>query len=155
LHPWRRRGAPPLQIVRTKDICIWSESWKPSDKWLTQLQSRLRSAGTLSFTGGAYDDWDLEIQGGTLAGVRIRMAVEEYGGGRQMLRFRLWSRCPAAGLFVSASISCLSFAAALNRSWMAAALLGSIGAIVAGRILYEHALATNALTVALQNFTKP
>jgi O-antigen biosynthesis protein len=155
LHPWRRRGVRLLVLPMPKTISIWSQEWKTHDLWLRHLQSGLKSEGTTAFCGGAYDDWDLEIQGGMLAGIRARAVVEEHGAGRQMLRCRIWPRCSALGLFLSVLIGCLAIVAAYDRSWSAAALLGGMSIIVLSRLLYESASAMHKITHVLQAFKTP
>src|SRR5439155_5656659 len=103
LHPWRRRGAPRLLAPRRRTISIWSEQWQSPEDWLRSVQAQVRAEGATAFAGGAYDHWDLEIQGGLFGGVRLCMAAEEHGGGRQMLRFRIWPRCAVSG-FVSVAL---------------------------------------------------
>jgi GT2 family glycosyltransferase len=152
LHPWRHRGAPPQVMFRAKTVSIWSEAWRTPEEWLSHLQSKLRSEGTVCVAGGGYDDWDLEIQGGMLAAVRTRIAVEEHGAGLQMLRFRIWPRCSPTGFFASVLIAMISGTAAYDRSWVAAALLFSISVVMGGRILYECAHAMHKLTATLEHF---
>jgi hypothetical protein len=142
----------PQVIPLPKTVSIWSEEWRTPEDWLRHLQFRLRSEGTFGFPGGGYDDWDLEIQGGILAAVRTRIAVEEHGAGRQMLRFRIWLRCSGSASFISVLFALLSTAALYDRSWAAAALLLSISVILGGRTFYECALAMHKLTKVLEDF---
>jgi hypothetical protein len=152
LHPWRRRGTPNLALPRARTVSIWSEVWRSTEDWLGHLQSRLRSEGTVGFAGGGYDNWDLEIQGGMLAGVRTRMVVEEHGQGRQMLRFKIWPRCSASGLFTTILIGFLAATAAYDHAWTAAGLLGAISIATGVRILSECGLAMKNLMDVLSNF---
>jgi GT2 family glycosyltransferase len=153
LHPWRRRGESPMVLPRPSIVPIWSERWRAPEDWLWQLRSRIREEGTIARTGGSYDNWDLEVQGGILAGARTRMVVEEHGASRQMLRFRIWLRCSAFGIMTFAVIVFLTIAAGLDRAWPAAALFAGAGLLIVGRILYESALAMQKLTQAFKIFT--
>src|ERR1051326_4277464 len=92
------------------------------------------------------------MQGGMLAAARTRIGVEEHGAGRQMLRFRIWSRYSASGLSILVLIACISAAAGYDHSWTAAALLFGIGLILGGRMLYECALAMHRVTNVLEDF---
>jgi hypothetical protein len=148
LHPWRHRGAPQV-TPRRKSVSIWTEASRTPEEWLNHLQTRLRSAGSPGFAGGGYDDWDLEVQGGMLGAVRTRMAIEEHGGGRQMLRFRIWPRCPATGFLTLMLLVSISVAAGYDQAWAVAALLLVGCAILGGRMLYECALAMHRLTHVL------
>ena len=53
-----------------------------------QVETRLGQNGCLVSRGGDYDAWDLEVRAGGLSAVRVRLAIEEHGQGRQMVRFR-------------------------------------------------------------------
>jgi hypothetical protein len=87
-----------------------------------------------------------------LAGVRTRMAVEEHGSGRQMLRFRVWPRFSISGFVMLFVIMCISIAAGYDHSWTAASLLFSFGIVWAGRMVYQCALAMHKLTTILEEF---
>ena len=52
----------------------------------------LRAEGLALEIGGEFDRWDLEVRGGFFGCARLRLAVEEHGGGRQLARFRVWPR---------------------------------------------------------------
>jgi O-antigen biosynthesis protein len=148
LHPWRHRA--PLQIaLRAKTVSLWSETWRASEEWLADVQSKLRAEGSVGVAGGGYDDWDLEVQGGMLAAVRMRMAVEEHGSGRQMLRFKIWPRCSASAFSVLTLIAGLAATAAFDGAWGAAAMLFSISLVFGARTVYECAVAMHRLTNVL------
>jgi GT2 family glycosyltransferase len=150
LHPWRHRGAPRLTL-RPQIASIWSETPRTTEEWLVDLQSKLRAEGIVGAAGGGYDDWDLEVQGGMLAGVRMRMAVEEHAEGRQMLRFKMWPRCSASALMILALLAAMSIAAVYDRAWVAAVLLFVISGILGARTLDEGAFAMHKLTNVLTN----
>lgn len=152
LHPWRHRGVPKRLMLRPRKFSVWSEVWRTPEEWLGYLQSRLRTGGTDGIPGGGYDNWDLEIQGGILAGVRTRMAVEEHGSGRQMLRFRVWPRFSVSGFVMLLVIMGISIAAGYDHSWTAASLLFTVGIVWAGRMAYQCALAMHKLTTILEEF---
>jgi hypothetical protein len=151
LHPWRHRGASAPIMLRAKTLSVWSEAWRMPEAWLRQVQTKLRSEGTVGVPGGGYDDWDLEVQGGLLATVRMRMAVEEHGAGRQLLRFRIWPRCSLSGFSILLFIAGISAAAAAGHSWPAAALLFGITVVLGARMLRECALAMHKLTNVLED----
>ena len=94
-----------------------------AEDWLRAAQAQLRSQGTIGFAGGGYDNWDLEIRGGLLGGLRTRLGVEEHGSGKQLLRFRAWPVLSRAGLGIVTIFGALAVTATLEHDWMAAALL--------------------------------
>src|SRR5690606_8709010 len=73
-------------------LAHWSERGRPPEAWLGALEAELRGLGMPVLRGGAFDDWDLEVRAGAAGALRLRMAVEEHGHGRQLLRFRTWPR---------------------------------------------------------------
>ena len=152
LHPWRRRGTARPGFQRERTVSVWTEDWQPTEDRLRLVQSAVRAGGTTAFAGGEYDTWDVEVQGGTLGGVRMRMAAEEHGMGRQMLRFRMWARCSPSGLLICVLMALLAFAAAYDRSWTAAGALGGVSLLVGWRMFQECSLAMHKMTEALQLF---
>ena len=85
------------------------------------------------------------FQTNLLGAARLRMAVEEHGMGRQLVRFRVWPK-PSAGAIALVVLFCgFSTGAALHRAWAGAAILAAMAMIVAARGLQECAAATGAL----------
>jgi GT2 family glycosyltransferase len=148
-HPWRRRGSPRILWTRARTISMWSEEWRSPDGWLRQLQSLLHAQGTVVLAGGSCDNWDLEIRGGMLARARVRMVTEEHGGGCQMLRFRIWPLYSVLACAASGGIGALAAAAALDKAWLAAAVLVGISMLIGRRILYESSIAIQEVTSGL------
>jgi O-antigen biosynthesis protein len=153
LHPWRRRGAHQAALPVPRTVSLWSEKWQAHDTWLRHLQACLKADGISGVCGGAYDDWDFELHGGLLAGIRTRFVLEEHGQGRQMLRFRIWPRCSGAGVFFIALMGGLAVAAARDHSWTAATLLGGTSLGVVARLLYESGTAMQRITQAVNACT--
>jgi len=75
---------------------------------------------------GDFDHWDLELRGGLMGCVRLLMAVEEHGGGKQLLKFRVWPRYSRIGLALTLLFAALSAGAAWNDAWLACAILDAI-----------------------------
>jgi hypothetical protein len=42
--------------------------------------------------GGGTDRWDMQVRLGPLGSARLRIAAEEHGQGRQLVRYRVWPR---------------------------------------------------------------
>jgi ABC-type nitrate/sulfonate/bicarbonate transport system ATPase subunit len=93
-----------MRLPRRRVRTVWSETWAAVEDRLEQLETRLRNAGLRVGRGGDFDRWDLDVRGGALAGARVQMAVEEHGGGRQQLRFRVVPRTTPGCLLVLALI---------------------------------------------------
>jgi hypothetical protein len=142
LTPWRRRGPVLLRLPRRRTVSVWSEVWRSPADWVARLQSTLNPRATWCRRGGDFDTWDLETRTGGLAAGRIRVAVEEHGQGRQLVRFRVWPRwswTAAAAVLVLAAAALLS---ATAGAWAAAAALGLIALWLLGRILAQAAAST-------------
>jgi GT2 family glycosyltransferase len=127
---WRCHGAPKLRLPRPRRLRVWSETWRSPVERLQALEGAIRSSRVPVLRGGDYDRWDLEVRGGGLGGVRLLMAIEEHGGGRQLVRLRLWPRCSRIGLAATLVGAMLSAAAVHADAWAAAGLFaGGAGAL--------------------------
>jgi hypothetical protein len=153
LTPWRRQRARALTLPRTRTFAIWSEHWRAPDDRLRAIEAALRADGARVLRGGDSDRWDLEVLGGMLGAVRILMAVEEHGMGRQLVRFRTSPRCSPAGIVLTLLCAVLATSAALDQAWFASAMLGVIAITLARRMLQERAAATAAVLQALRGDT--
>ena len=106
LTPWRRPKIkkrfvwPMWRKVRT----IWTEKWIDPNTMLTRHEYLLRDSGTWLRDGGDFDNWDQELRGGLCGGVRVLMAVEEHGQGRQFYRFKAWPIVPGALLILLGAV---------------------------------------------------
>jgi glycosyltransferase involved in cell wall biosynthesis len=103
LTPWRHRGPRTPAVPRSRTVSAWSESWMAPELWAERLANRLSGAGAQVLRGSDFDTWDLQVRVGPLAAARVRLAIEEHGEGRQMLRFKVWPRIhlePMAGVAV-------------------------------------------------------
>ena len=89
-----------------------------------------------------------QMRGGMFGGARLLMAVEEHGGGKQLMRFRLWPWCSPGGLLLTLLCTALSVTALASGADGAAAVLAALAAVLAVRTLYECAAATGALRLA-------
>jgi GT2 family glycosyltransferase len=153
-----RRGLTPIQIgrlslwtfPRTRTAAIWSEEWKPSLTWVGLFQAALTAEGAQPICGGPTDDWDFEVQTGLLASARAVMAVEEYGCGRQFVRFRVspvWRRA-----FTAAFIPALAAAGATGQAaWLAAALFGTAALILAALACCQCGIAVGKIVHAVKS----
>jgi GT2 family glycosyltransferase len=139
---WRRRGRVGAALPLPRTLTIWSEEWRASDEWLRALDEGLRDAGAVVRRGGEFDRWDLEVRGGLSGGARIRMAVEEHGAGRQLLRFRSWPKSALRGPLLALFFLSLAAAALSAQEWDAVSALGLLGLALLAQIFRECAVAT-------------
>jgi hypothetical protein len=131
LTPWRRHGPGGFARPRLRTWSLWSETWQSPEARLRRLESQLERDGCLVVRGGDYDGWDLEVRAGGLGAVRVLLAIEEHGQGRQMVRFRAephYRRVVGVGL---ALLSGGAMLAGLDGVLAAATVLGGAGLLLA------------------------
>lgn len=128
LTPWRKCFVSGISLPWPwpRTFAMASEQWRSSMSWLESLESNMKALKSVVRRGGDFDRWDLELRGGLLGCVRILMAVEEHGGGKQFLRFRTWPRCSPVGFALPVIFAALSAGAALSQAWIACGVLNLI-----------------------------
>jgi glycosyltransferase involved in cell wall biosynthesis len=137
LTPWRRHGPGGFAIPWTRTWSLWTEHWQSPEARLERLEMLLGLEGCLVARGGDYHDWDLEVRAGGLSAVRILLAIEEHGQGRQMVRFRAQPRFrPAVGIGL-ALLSTGTLLASLDGVLTAAAVLGTASVFLAVAAIRE------------------
>ena len=149
LTPWRhhgsRRHASPLPRV----VQLWSEEWRSPEEWIRKLEKALSKQFAVTTRGGEFDQWDLEIRGGLLGGIHTRLAVEEHGGGKQLLRLLVWPSFSLTGLGIACVFGVLAATAGFQYDWRAPVLLGGLAALSAGWLLVGVAHAKAAFESAI------
>jgi hypothetical protein len=144
LTPWRRRLPASADVVPSS-ITLWSETWRAPEAWLAHIRETSAESGAVVLTGGDFDRWDLEARGGMLGSARLRLAIEEHGAGRQLLRLRSWPRLSSLGLLLTTLLGVLTVAAAGDGAWAAAITLAGLQLLLASRMLLESASALAVL----------
>jgi GT2 family glycosyltransferase len=92
LTPWRRRGEFAFALPLPRRRSVWSEHWRSPTDRLLQLERDLRARCMNITRGGDSDRWDIQVRLGPLGSARMRVAVEEHGQGRQLVRYQVWPR---------------------------------------------------------------
>jgi hypothetical protein len=144
LVPWRRRG-PNRKLWRVRaQRSAWREASKSPESRLQALVDALRGSGAVVQRGGEFDDWDIAVRGGFAGEARLRLAVEEHGGGKQMLRFGFWPRVAASVVVIATLLAALGAAALAAGAVPVGALLllAALGAAGSAAALAARALAT-------------
>jgi GT2 family glycosyltransferase len=150
LSPWRRRSAPRLGLPVPRTTSIWSETWHAPDERVRGVESALRRNGGVIFSGGDFERWDLHVRGGMLGSVRMRMAVEEHGAGRQLLRIRSWPRFSRIGIGVALGFGALAAGAAAAGAWIVAGVMAAVVAVIVACITKDCATAAGVLATVLE-----
>jgi O-antigen biosynthesis protein len=151
LAPWRRRGGPHLLFPKLHRSSVWSETWQSPETRLRRIEGELQSGKCVVERGGDFERWDLQVRGGGLGAARMRMAVEEHGAGRQLLRFGIWPRCSRAGLALVVLFGGLATGAAIDDTVAGAILLAAAAVLVAASMIRDCATAMGALVPAVQH----
>lgn len=151
LTPWRSCAVTgiSLPLPLPKTFTVWSEEWHSPIDWLETLEANIKKFRTVVSRGGDYDHWDLELRGGLLGYVRVLMAVEEHGGGKQFVRFRTWPRCCPAGIVFTLLFAVLAAGAALAQAWVACGVLMVMSFLFMMRIVKECATAMSSMVQIL------
>jgi O-antigen biosynthesis protein len=155
LAPWRGRRPAGLALPRRRELAIWLEDWRPPEDRLSDRDAALRRTSLAVLSGGPFDQWDAEVRGGMFGAVRVLFAAEDHGAGTQYVRFRITPRYSRAAVSVALALLGLAAAAAVERAWIAAALVGAISAAFLGRSVLECAVATAAARGCLADVEEP
>jgi GT2 family glycosyltransferase len=155
LTPWRHSGARGPALPRPREFVLWSEQWQSAEERLRTLEAVLRAERVVVPRGSDYDRWDLEVRGGLLGTTRLRMAIEEHGAGKQLIRFRAWPRCPPAGLVLIVVFGSLAVGAALDQAEVAFALMCGAAVLLGLHALGECHAAMAVVVRALQQPEAP
>ena len=150
LTPWRRRCLRDLSLPVSRVITLWNECWLAPPARLRALEATLRKRKAVVLRSGDFDGWDLEVQGGLFGAVRMLMAIEEHGAGRQLVRFRTWPRFSIPGIGLIALFGLLSGTAALDERWGASLILGIVAGLLGLLAFWDSAVAEKALLSALE-----
>jgi GT2 family glycosyltransferase len=153
LTPWRRRGESRPALPRRRTCTIWRERGRTAAEHLADISESLRQAGAVVRAGGDFDRWDLEVRLGAIGAIRVLMATEEHGGGRQLLRFRIHPWVPPAWLGIAAVSLAAAITAAAGGAWAAALPLGLTAGLVAARALSDSGRAVDTVLRALEAAT--
>jgi hypothetical protein len=155
LTPWRRRGRLALAAPWGHRWQLWSERWVPASGWLSRIETALRAHGADLRRGSAFDEWDMELRSGLLAGARLRVAVEEHGQGKQLLRVRAWPRWSPTGTAVSVAAPILVALAVLgHKGPMTLVLLLAVTLLLAARLFAAVAVSLGAFERAFADLAE-
>ncbi len=100
LSPWRH--APAGFMVPCVHLdSVWAEKWRDYDSWLRDLEGAMQHKGAIVIRGGDFDRWDLHFRRGLFASVKVMLAVEEHGQGRQLARLKMWPKAAKVSSFIA------------------------------------------------------
>ena len=149
LTPWRHHVSEKFLVPWPRTITTWSEQWLDISNRLELVEKSLQSKRAIVHRGGDYDRWDLHVKTGMLGGTRLRMVIEEHGGGKQLIRCRVWPKCSVIAFASVLSFGLLcGWAFVDHASWVGAVLLG-LPLLLGLRMVQEYSSATFTVQEAL------
>jgi hypothetical protein len=80
----------------------------------------------------------------------MRLAIEEHGEGRQLIRYRLWPRWSVAGLLIGATLGGLCALMAFEHRPFELTVLLALSALLIVRTIVDLGSATGAILFALE-----
>ncbi|UCE76105.1 MAG: glycosyltransferase [Gammaproteobacteria bacterium] len=153
LSPWRRAAAGTPRLPTCRRLASWHERWEAPSDILEKLRNACSESGMVVTTGGNYDAWDLELRGGLFGSARLLMATEEHGGGRQMMRFRVWPKWSRFALLPAVLFAGISIFSAADDAWLVSTLCAVVFVLIVARALLESGAAIGALCDHLQKLS--
>jgi GT2 family glycosyltransferase len=150
LSPWRRRGGDVRSSPFPNSVSVWREQWLDPNEMLGRLQEALADRGATMAVGSTSDAWDIQVRGGLLANMKILMAVEEHGGGKQLYRFRIRPSVSAPVLSVFCLFLAVSVWAGLDGALGVSLIAGLCAIVIAARAVSDAAAAAGILTTGLR-----
>jgi GT2 family glycosyltransferase len=151
LTPWRPRDADLSLVPRTYRMAsLISGPWQAPEDKLLALERELRQCGAVVKRGGAFDRWDLELQGGLLAGARVLLSVEDLAPGKQLVRFRSWPAFGRWSLGLLGVVALLAAGAFADRAFAVGSVLAASAIGWTFRMFEEAAYSQSALQQALR-----
>lgn len=150
LTPWRRRGPRGFRLPVSSSYAFWSEEWQSTEGRVRSVIASLQQEGAVVRSGGDWDRWDLQVRGGMLGAARLRLAVEEHGAGRQLVRVRAWPHAPGAALTAGVFAGAVAIIATVSGGHAISVTLGVFALSLVLRLVYECGAALTAIRQALR-----
>ena len=150
LTPWRRRGMTGWKVPLPASQSLWHEQWEAPTDTLDKLRAKLSAGGAVVTAGGDYDPWDIEIRGGLFGSVRLLMATEEHGAGRQMVRYRLRPRLSRIAVLFTLLFGVVAIGAGIDGAWFTAGFSTLLAALVFVWTQADSGFAVGTVSAALR-----
>jgi hypothetical protein len=95
------------------------------------------------------------MRAGALGWVRLRLAVEEHGEGKQLIRYRVWPRWSVAALVVGAALAALCGVMAIENQPVELGVFAALAAVLLVRMIVDLGATTGAVLFALARHEAP
>lgn len=149
LTPWRQQVSEKFVFPWSRTLTTWSEQWRGVADRLEFLERKLQAQRVIVHRGGDYDRWDFHVKTGLFGGTRARMAIEEHGGGKQLIRCRVWPRFSIMAITGMMGFGLLGVWAYLDEAWVVGTFLGGFSLLLGVRAHQEYSFATISVHDAL------
>lgn len=153
LTPWRQRAPVGSVFPWVRTMAAWYETWHAAEQRIEDLERSLQHERLVVRRGSEYARWDLELRGGLLGGTRLRMAIEEHGWGKQLVRLKLIPTWSPLGIGMVLFFAALAGGAATDRIWSVATGLGIVAAMFAVRSVWESGAAMAMVNHVMEQST--
>lgn len=151
---------PRLRWARRQfELAFWSEEGLEKENLLHALMGFLMTRKYLVTVDQGWDDWDIAVHRGVLAQTRVKVAVENHGGSRRLLRVQCRLRSTSVSRLALVACAGVAVAAGLSGVREGVVVGGALAAVLAAgivtrnvglaRVVY-HALEICAKSIGLQ-----
>jgi GT2 family glycosyltransferase len=127
LTPWRLRGVSGFTAPLPQSIELVMTKWRMPNEWLQIAESQMKQSCVSVLRGSDFDRWDLEIRGGLLATIRVKLMTEDLGDEKQLIRWRIVPRYPSLLATLVLITFIAAIAAGIDRQMLLAATFAIIG----------------------------
>lgn len=141
-------------LPRPRTLTVWSKKWHSAQERLEHLERQLLARHWVVARGGAFDRWDMEVRAGLLSSVRLLMAIEEHGEGRQLVRLRVRPRWAFGSAVLVIFFTVLATGAALNNHWWIAGFLAFLSIALVARSFQELATALRHIRAVFESMQR-
>jgi hypothetical protein len=152
LTPWRKRGAGVhlkyLFSLRPRVLTHWSESWRSSEDWLSDIEMQLISLDLGVRKGGNFNRWDLQVIGGLFARCRCLLTIEEHGANRQFLRLKCRPVYTLFPVLLLLPLAALTVYAAFDRQWIICGIFSFVSSVILLKIFTDASNAMHSTEMA-------
>jgi GT2 family glycosyltransferase len=151
LTPWRRHGAIGIRVPWPRRGMVWSEQWRSASERLQRVEWMLKREGAVVVRGGEFARWDVRVRASALGAAELNTAVEEYGGGRQLVRFRASPHISAGIVMLMALLLAAVGLATTREDYVGTGILAAVALFLAWRTLGDCGSAIYLLVRAVES----
>lgn len=120
---------------------------------LEAFERTAQRIGPMPSRGDDHARWDFEIKGGMFGSVRVLMAIEEHGEGKQLLRLSAWPQVsPGPLVLVGCCVAACVIAGVLDLMVLAI-VLGTLALLTSVRAVRDCAVASAAYVDVVSEWT--